>query len=146
MQKFIWLLQLFFAPNAAKKSITNQAILDENKPKGEERWEHVRNREGNRIDQLRAAIGHSLLYTICIILIGVILVVLLDNYVSIDAITVRTIRVTSIILIAWAVIFRLGYVNDSWSKNTIPEQMQTFVFKFFYFIGVLGITISMYLN
>jgi len=129
-----------------KNSVVKQAVKDENKPDGEERWDHVREREGHSIDLLRKSIDHSIIYTLSIVLVGVIFVILFKKYISVDETTIRTIRVTSILVIAWSVIFRLGYIGGSWGGNSIPEQMKTYVFKFFYFIGVVGIVVSMYLK
>ena len=145
LTKLKWLFKLFFAPNSLKEDIIKQAVIDENKPKGEGRWEHVRNREAGRLDQLGASIKHSLIFILSIAATSLTLVFLITLFADTDETTIRIIRAVSITIVAWAVIFRLGYINPSWSNNSLPEQLQTFVFKFFYFAGVTGIIVSIFI-
>lgn len=145
LTNFKRLLQLLFLPKRLKEDIVKQAVKDESKPKDEERWDHIRGREGDRLDQIRSSINSSILYAISIVVISISVVFVISYLTELERHTVQYIRTTSIIIVAWAVIFRLGYINSSWSKNSLPEQLQTFVFKFFYFIGVVGIIVSIYI-
>ena len=55
-------------------------------------------------------------------------------------------RVASSLIIAWAVLAKLGKEIESIAGTSMPEQLNSLLFKILYFIGVSGIITSIYLK
>jgi hypothetical protein len=60
--------------------------------------------------------------------------------------TIRWLRVASVIVIAWAVLGRIGYETETYSQETLLEVASVKAFKQFYGLGVFLAAFALFLE
>jgi cytochrome c biogenesis protein CcdA len=141
-EKTIQLFLLFFAPTR----LLEKLVAEELKNSSPEKEGHIRDREKGRIEKIRKSLYKSFVVILAIGIVSYICGYILNTFTTVTGTMVLSIRVVSTLLIAWAVFSKLTKEIESWGGRSIPEQVNSYSFRFFYFIGVAGVVCSLYLK
>ncbi len=141
MKKLLYLFQLFFLPRRLLNSVTRDGIKDRPDKKT-----HILNLEGNRITQLRLSFWNTTKIIVGIAVVSGVSGFLINSHSPFTNGGILGLRVASSLTIAWAVLAKLGKEIESIGGTSMPEQLNSFLFKILYFIGVSGIITSIYLK
>ena len=129
-------------PKACLESVVDESLKSENSD-GEQ---HIREREEARINELRKAYLKSAFTIFNIFIFGYLTAHLINYFYEVNSQFVTTLRVAASLLIAWAVLSKLGKEIESWDGTTIPEQINALVFKASYFLGVSLVICTLFLE
>lgn len=77
--------------------------------------------------------------------LGFALSLLINTYHPIGLNGVRAVRLSALIVVAWAVLGRIGYESPSAGGRTLLEQTSEATYKFFYLIGLVITTMALFL-
>ena len=132
MNKLLLLAKLYLSPKRCLDDIVQECLTVE-KP---DREEHIREREWERIVEIRKSGLASLGFVSAIGLCGVISGVLIKELFCINELVVLILRIFASLIVAWAVLSKPGKEIESWGGKSLPEQLNNLSFRIAYFIGV----------
>lgn len=142
MNKMLLLTKLYLSPRRCLEDIVQECLTVE-KP---EREEHIREREWERIVEIRKSGLTSLGFVSAIGLCGSISGVLIDKLFSVNERWILLLRIFASLIVAWAVLSKLGKEIESWGGASLPEQLNSLSFRIAYFIGVSLLICTLFLN
>lgn len=99
-----------------------------------------------RVAKKRKGLVISFIVVCLLAAAGFCAALLVNRYLPISLFVVRLIRLGSVVIIAWAVLSRIGYETESISGETLLEITSTKAFKQFYGLGVFLATFSLFLE
>ncbi len=99
-----------------------------------------------RIAKKRKGLLISLIVVALLAVAGFCAALLVNRYTPISPLGVRLIRLASVVVIAWAVLSRIGYETESWGGEMLLEITSAKAFKQFYGLGVFLATFSLFLE
>ena len=99
-----------------------------------------------RIAKKRKGLSLSFLVVTGLVLAGLAAAFVINQKSPLPALAVLCIRVASVIVIAWAVLGRIGYETETYKGETLLEITSAKVFKQFYGLGVFLAAFGLFLN
>jgi hypothetical protein len=99
-----------------------------------------------RIAKKRKGLSISLIVVTLLAVAGFCAALLVNRYTPISLLSVRLIRLGSVVVIAWAVLSRIGYETESNRGETLLEITSAKAFKQFYGLGIFLATFSLFLE
>lgn len=131
MNRMLLLAKLYLSPRRCLEDIVRECLLVE-RP---DREEHIRQREWERIVEIRKAGFSSLRFVAAIGLCGCACGVLMGKLFLVSELDILILRIFASLIIAWAVFSKLGKEIESWEGKSLPEQLNSLSFRVTYFIG-----------
>jgi hypothetical protein len=99
-----------------------------------------------RIAKKRKGLFFSFLIVAALVLIGFAAATVVNRAYPLPIVAIRLLRVASVIVIAWAVLGRIGYETETYSGETLLEIASVEAFKQLYGLGVLLATFALFLE
>lgn len=99
----------------------------------------------NRIKDKQTNLLRSLVWVVFLVVTGALVANYINNSSPLDIFTIRIIRGISIILITWSVLGRLEDIQTN-KGQTLLELTNTYLYKWFYSLGVFLGSISLFLE
>ena len=99
-----------------------------------------------RIAMKRKGLLISFLVIVVLVLAGFTAAVTINYFCPLSVMAVLGLRLASVIVIAWAVLGRIGYETASFGGDTLLEITSARAFKQFYGLGVFLATLGLFLN
>lgn len=98
------------------------------------------------IAKKRKGLVVSFLLVAVLVLAGFIAATVVNHTYPFPIVVIRWLRVASVIVIAWAVLGRIGYETETYSGETLLETTSVTSFKQFYGLGVSLATFALFLE
>ena len=100
----------------------------------------------SRISLKRRGLGVSLILVLILLVAGFLTAHALNQLCPVPLLWIRIVRAASVLIIAWAVLSRIGYDTETLKRQTLLEITSQFGFKFFYGVGVYLAGVALFLE
>lgn len=142
MKSVLRTLQLLFLPKAFREAEVEhvRALNAQGRVMGDP--DTFRPEAEKRIQKKRTGLGVSFLVVAGLVITGFLGALLVNYAHPLSVAAIRWIRVASLIVIAWAVLGRLGYETETYKGETLLEITSMKVFK----LGVFLATFALFLE
>ena len=146
MKSLLRTIQLLFFPTALREAEVEhiRALNSKGRVMGDP--EAFRSESQKRIAKKRRGLLISFIVVAVLVLGGFSAAALVNHFHPLSAVAIRWLRVASAIVIAWAVLGRIGYETESYSGETLLEITNVNAFKQFYGLGVFLATFALFLE
>lgn len=111
----------------------------------EDQIENVKQNDTSRIKKIRKSHAIYFLLVTFLSILGFLVALTINTFCPFELFFIRVFRLISIIVIAWAVLSKLTWEIQSWKGESLPEQVNSFSFKFFYSLGIFMAVIAIFL-
>jgi len=98
-----------------------------------------------RLAKKRRGMLISFLWVFATFLLGYIVALFVNDYWPMNISSIRLVRLTAMIIIAWAVLGRLGYETPTIDGKTLLEKTSEGTFRFLYLIALFIAAVSLFL-
>ena len=98
------------------------------------------------INRIRASYLRAIITIILLSLISIGCAYIINQIGGLSIETVTLLRFLCSAFIALAVLAKLSWEIQTWDGDTIPEQVNSYIFQFFYKVGVIGMLCSLLIN
>lgn len=146
MKSLLRTIQLLFFPTALREAEVEhiRALNSKGRVMGDP--EAFGAESEKRIAKKRRGLLVSFVVVAVLVLVGFAAATVVNRFYPLSAVAIRWLRVASVIVIAWAVLGRIGYETESWSGETLLEITNVKSFKQFYGLGMFLATFALFLE
>lgn len=146
MKRLLLSIQLFFFPTSFRESEVEHVrkLNAAGRVYGDP--DMFRPEAEKRIAKKRQGLLRSFLVVGILALVGFVTAILVNDHYPLSLVAVRLIRLASIVIIAWAVLGRIGYETPTMGGETLLEITSANAFKQMYGLGVLLGTFALFLD
>ena len=146
MKSLLLTIQLLFLPTAFREAEVEhiRALNAKGRVMGDP--DEFRPEAEIRIAKKRKGMGTSFLIVTVLVILGFAAATIVNRAYPLPVVVVRWLRPSSVIVIAWSVLSRIGYETETWSKETLLEVTSLIAFKQFYGLGVFLATFALFLE
>lgn len=100
----------------------------------------------NSINKIRGSYLRAAATIILLSLIAIGCAYIANQIDGLTSVNLIYLRFTCSAFIALAVLAKLSWEIQTWKGATVPEQVNSYIFQFFYIIGVVGMLSSLLIN
>jgi hypothetical protein len=145
MKSLLRIVQLLFFPTAFREAEVEHIRALNAKGHLMSDPESFRPEAEKRIAKKRKGLLISFLIVMVLVFLGFAASTIVNRFFPLPVVVVRWLRMTSVIVIAWSVLGRIGE-TETWSGETLIEVTSLQVFRKFYGLGVFFMTFALFLE